>query len=149
MGRGVINFLSRGGVVKSISFCFLFFLTSCGYNNTSLPTETSKSNLGINSSRSKSGNGISNSEVDPHSNPTFADIQQYLFEPYCLSCHSETTGNRAGVNLETFQNVSLNAPRILEAIESGRMPLTGSLPSESINLFKKWIDNGMPAGGIQ
>jgi hypothetical protein len=43
------------------------------------------------------------------------------------------------------EDVSANAPAILTALEGGGMPCDGAWPPEQVELFRRWVDAGMPA----
>ena len=48
-------------------------------------------------------------------------------------------------DLWNYHDVSTNAEAILERLEDGSMPCDEEWPAEQINLFRSWIDAGMPA----
>lgn len=70
-------------------------------------------------------------------------VRTLVLEPACFRCHSAPT-NRAGVNVETYQNVIANLNRIEQAIQDGSMPLRGSLSAEQKKLILDWIQDGAP-----
>ncbi|CAA9550386.1 MAG: hypothetical protein AVDCRST_MAG79-2651 [uncultured Thermoleophilia bacterium] len=47
-------------------------------------------------------------------------------------------------DLWNVEDVRDFAPEILATLESGRMPCYGSWPDEQVQLFKRWMDGGMP-----
>jgi hypothetical protein len=48
-------------------------------------------------------------------------------------------------DLWNYRDVSTYATSILERLEDGSMPCDEEWPAEQINLFRRWIDEGMPA----
>jgi hypothetical protein len=48
-------------------------------------------------------------------------------------------------DLWDYNDVSANATNILERLEDGSMPCDGEWPQEQIELFRRWIEAGMPA----
>lgn len=48
-------------------------------------------------------------------------------------------------DLWDYNDVSANAENILERLEDGSMPCDGEWPLEQIELFRRWIEAGMPA----
>jgi len=60
----------------------------------------------------------------------------------CTGCHSG--GRKAGVDLDTYQNVVSNASRANMTIQSGTMPPSGPLPADQMLQFTTWICDGMP-----
>lgn len=115
--------------MKFIFVLIILGLSGCGYSRTSIPGQA-----GDLDSRSEEGN----SEVDLN----FANIKVQVFEPYCLSCHSNATRNADGVNLETYEAVSLNIASIRQAVVSGFMPRNSTLPDRQKQLLIAWIDAG-------
>lgn len=43
------------------------------------------------------------------------------------------------------QDVAKHAQAILTRLEAGTMPCDGAWPSEKIEVFRRWIESGMPA----
>lgn len=77
----------------------------------------------------------------------YANVNNKVISPYCLSCHSAAGGNRAGVNLETYASIIgklelVQATTILER----SMPPSGEsqLNSSAYALLKAWIEAGAP-----
>lgn len=75
---------------------------------------------------------------------SYEKVFQEVLRPRCINCHSNAGGNRGGVNLETFENVSAAAAKIEETIKSGSMPRpkTKPLTPEQKDLILKWIAEG-------
>ena len=48
-------------------------------------------------------------------------------------------------DLGNYRDVSQNAQAILERLENGSMPCDGKWPDEQIDLFRRWVEAGMPA----
>jgi len=48
-------------------------------------------------------------------------------------------------DLWDYNDVSANAESILERLDDGTMPCDVPWPAEQIDLFRRWIDGGMPA----
>lgn len=48
-------------------------------------------------------------------------------------------------DLWKYDDVREQAEIILERLEDGSMPCDGEWPAEQIELFRRWIDAGMPA----
>jgi hypothetical protein len=48
-------------------------------------------------------------------------------------------------DLWSYDDVSENADRILEAVRDGVMPCDGAWPSEQVDLLHDWVESGKPA----
>jgi hypothetical protein len=48
-------------------------------------------------------------------------------------------------DLWSFDDVTANGDSILGAVSAGSMPCDGPWPSDKVDLFKRWIDEGTPA----
>ena len=48
-------------------------------------------------------------------------------------------------DLWDYQDVKSHAQDILERLSDGTMPCDGEWPQEQVDLFRQWIDGGMPA----
>lgn len=48
-------------------------------------------------------------------------------------------------DLWSYDDVRTNATGILERLEDGSMPCDDEWPAAQIELFRQWIDTGMPA----
>lgn len=107
-------------------------LTGCGYNNTKTPIPLA-----------------SPDQVKPddtNSTPTkldFAAIKSKIFGPKCLSCHSDKTGNKGGINLETYEKVKPIVDDILAEVKNNTMPKQSApLSAADKNILEKWIKEG-------
>lgn len=88
--------------------------------------------------------------------PTFHGEILPLLRTHCLECHRQ--GEIGPFDVSTIEEVSGWAAMMLETMEQGRMPPWhaspehGSfknarhMPREAIDLFRHWLDAGMPAG---
>jgi hypothetical protein len=47
-------------------------------------------------------------------------------------------------DLSSYEDVRRNAEEIYERLADGSMPCDGSWPSEDVERFRTWIDNGSP-----
>ena len=48
-----------------------------------------------------------------------------------------------GLDLSSFDQVKAQAAKILETLEDGIMPCDATWPAEQLQLFKRWMDEGM------
>jgi hypothetical protein len=48
-------------------------------------------------------------------------------------------------DLWSYDDVRSHAPSILTRLQNGSMPCDGAWPPEQVDLFKQWIESGMPA----
>lgn len=78
---------------------------------------------------------------------TFKMVNDSVIQPACLSCHSEAGGNRAGLNLENFENVFKNSHAIRLEVAGGTMPPRQKLTDQQIKLVTAWIDAGAHENG--
>jgi uncharacterized membrane protein len=74
----------------------------------------------------------------------FATIQSEIIKPNCVMCHSGTSGNQGGVNLETYASVKTFSSRIKDTIVKGTMPPGRPLAKNQQQALISWIDNGAP-----
>lgn len=49
---------------------------------------------------------------------------------------------RFAFNLDEFSDVSEHADRILERLRAGEMPCDNPWPSETVDLFARWVQEG-------
>jgi hypothetical protein len=47
-------------------------------------------------------------------------------------------------DLWSYSDVRTHAPEILKRLDNGTMPCDGAWPKERVDLFRRWIDSGMP-----
>ena len=59
------------------------------------------------------------------------------------TCHAAGSTNGPGA-LTSYTQISGNAPAIKTAVQSGRMPQTGSLTTGQKNSIICWVDSGAP-----
>jgi uncharacterized membrane protein len=64
----------------------------------------------------------------------------------CISCHSNSGGNSAGINLETYESVFNERSGIKSVISSGAMPLPRNRPLTTIQkqILLTWLNKGAP-----
>lgn len=101
-------------------------------------------------------NGLSRKNEDPIiltpkiSSPeqlTYKSIQASVLQKACLKCHSEASGNKGGVNLETYENVFKNSHQIRIEVSGGTMPPNEKLTNAQIKQTTDWIDAGASENG--
>ena len=96
-------------------------------------------------------------QAGPEKGPTDCDILfSRLFGPSCIGCHNSGR-SAAGVNLETFENITTGLARgvpliqagspgtsaLVVAITSGRMPPRGvKIDPSLVTLLQKWVAAG-------
>lgn len=72
----------------------------------------------------------------------YQSVRQFILGPLCLNCHSNSAGNRGGLNLESYESVKLKLNQIYyRSIELKDMP-PGGLDKNSFEGLKGWIENG-------
>ena len=77
------------------------------------------------------------------------DIQQIL-DINCIGCHAtyrtgaERNGAPIGVDFNNHDVASESAEGANTRIQSGNMPVGGTLTDEEKSLFQEWIDDGVP-----
>ena len=63
----------------------------------------------------------------------------------CMGCHTEATGNKGGINLETYDNTVKWAQEIKSTVTLGFMPLRGPrINGQDLSVLTAWIDAGAP-----
>lgn len=66
----------------------------------------------------------------------FGDMKQYIFEPYCVGCHTRYT---------EYSEVVNDINQIYDQVSSGAMPLVdGPLSPELQQALRDWITHGKP-----
>lgn len=113
--------------LKGLLIVCLFVLQACDSKNSNQDTD------GVNTGQ----------EAPEEPAKDWLTVKTLVFDPACIRCHSAPV-NRAGVNVETYQNVVKNLNRIDAAIKSGFMPLGGSLTALQKKLILEWIEAGAP-----
>jgi hypothetical protein len=48
-----------------------------------------------------------------------------------------------GLDLSSYEQVKAQAAKILETLEDGSMPCDTPWPAEQIQIFQRWMDDGM------
>lgn len=48
-----------------------------------------------------------------------------------------------GIDLSSYDDVKTHAKSIHATLVEGRMPCDGAWPEDHVNLFQKWMDEGM------
>ena len=74
----------------------------------------------------------------------FSLIRSEILAPSCFQCHSGGGGNKAGVNLETYQNVKQFVTEIQTTVSQNFMPPRTPLTSQRKEILFQWIQMGMP-----
>lgn len=98
--------------------------------------------LACNYTENKDGQAIRFYEVGQVS---YAMVQDKVFKPSCVQCHSKAAGNGGGVNLESYTSVSANLSKINSSVfESHKMPKTGALSEDQLAMLDAWIKAGGP-----
>lgn len=83
----------------------------------------------------------------------FESVFQAVLRPKCATCHSAAQGNRAGVNLETYENVFANRAAVQSVVQGGFMPprSAAGLTADEKAFLLAWLSAGAPrnaaAGG--
>ncbi|MGZ3663871.1 MAG: hypothetical protein ACXVDA_05190 [Ktedonobacterales bacterium] len=73
------------------------------------------------------------------STPSFARDIKPLFRTH------DRQSMRWAFDLGNYHDVSQHAQAILERLADGTMPCDGKWPDEQIDLFRRWVEAGMPA----
>jgi len=82
--------------------------------------------------------------------PSFKEVQDSVLGPACYQCHTEATGNRGGVNLETLQNIRDETEKIFLSVGFDTMPSRRPPLSEAEKqVLFTWLDAGAPENEIQ
>lgn len=72
--------------------------------------------------------------------------EQVSFEKHIRQLFRQSdiiTMKRFGLDLSDYNDVKDNASKIFERVSDGSMPCDGGWDSSKVELFKKWIDDGM------
>jgi hypothetical protein len=83
---------------------------------------------------------------NPSAHISYAQVKQFVIAPSCMGCHSAARAS-GGISLETYALVAAQIQDMKADIDSGDMPLNGSLSSDQIKLFDKWFAEGYPETG--
>jgi hypothetical protein len=119
---------------KDLIILVFLILNSCGYSSTSIPGGSASSPNGL--AANPGAGGLS-----------FAAVKTQVFQAHCLRCHSQASGNRGGVNLESYRSVQPLIGTIRNVVNRGSMPPSGGMPGASIDLLNQWIQAGAPEAG--
>jgi hypothetical protein len=79
----------------------------------------------------------------PKTNITYTKDIEPIMKNNCTECHSASSLDQFPP-LDSYQDVKYYIEDIINRTEDGSMPQSGPLPSSTINVIKKWRDNGMP-----
>lgn len=74
---------------------------------------------------------------------------RHLFTEDDINCmKSNFVRNKIGtvIELDSYDNVKLNAIKILGMVKNGRMPPDDPWKEDRVALFQDWIDAGFPKG---
>ena len=75
----------------------------------------------------------------------YAFVNANIFQPHCVSCHSNAGGNPGGVNLETYANVVTHLSDIRDQVNTNQMPKGGPpLTDTQKTILNDWISLGAP-----
>lgn len=110
-------------------FVTAFLLTAgCNYNHVK--------------NASGGANAVSAESLD---NPDFKAVASAVIGPQCVSCHSNSGGNKGNLNLEDYRGIVRAQRSILYRIEETRdMPPGAPLSDTEVSLIRRWFDNGAP-----
>lgn len=79
----------------------------------------------------------------------YESINAKVISGQCLSCHSEASGNKGNLNLESYQNIRANLNQIMyRVLEVKDMPL-GGLTASDYALMQMWLTAGAPEKNTQ
>jgi uncharacterized membrane protein len=108
-------------------------ILSCNYNHM-------KGNL-----ENTNSGGLTSDQFSMQLNLDYDSVHKRIIQPYCLSCHSNASGNKGNLNLETFAAVKINAEKIYyRSIEIKNMPSVYNLTIRDVQFFKDWLELGAP-----
>jgi hypothetical protein len=76
-----------------------------------------------------------------------SDIAQLSFETDIkpLFRDKDREAMEGAFDLWDHEDVSENSAAILAAVEGGEMPCDGPWPADHVELFRRWVEAGMPA----
>lgn len=75
----------------------------------------------------------------PGSTPSFARDIEPLFR------ERDRAAMRWRFDLGSYQDVRAHAQAILDRLANGSMPCDVPWPEEKVELFRRWVEGGMPA----
>ena len=103
----------------------------------------SLSACGIYKNKSAAPKIDSSALTDPSVKITYAQINQALFLPSCVSCHSQSN-SKGGVALDNYSRIQAHISAVKHDIDHHIMPAQGSLTESQIELFDRWYSQGYP-----
>lgn len=56
----------------------------------------------------------------------------------------DRTGMDFKFDLWSYAEVKKKAPEIMKRLRAGLMPCDGPWPAEKVEIFRRWVDSGMP-----
>jgi uncharacterized membrane protein len=79
----------------------------------------------------------------------YQSVNAKVISGQCLNCHSEATGNKGKLNLETYENIRANLNQIMyRVLEVKDMP-EGGLNETDFALMDMWLTSGAPEKNTQ
>ena len=83
-------------------------------------------------------------EPQPPAGPTFTEVMNTVIKTNCFQCHTAASGNRGGLNLETYKNIFDNRHAIKFEVENGTMPTRRGTPLTAAQkqMLLTWIEQG-------
>ncbi|MES2800877.1 MAG: hypothetical protein V4654_00165 [Bdellovibrionota bacterium] len=75
---------------------------------------------------------------------TYAMVNERVIQPRCVQCHSESSGNKGNINLESYDAILKNRTAIRNEISDRTMPPSSKAPltGAQAKLVLDWIDQG-------
>lgn len=114
---------------NSIAIGILVFLSGCGYYHEVSPTS----------------GGAAQQPLNENQTLGYEVVKTILARNRCLECHSSAGGDRAGVNLETYESVKSRAGALVSVTRSGFMPMGGpALAAADVAVLEAWNLAGAP-----
>ncbi|MEQ1723304.1 MAG: c-type cytochrome [Pseudobdellovibrio sp.] len=119
---------------KIIILAGLLLLSSCNYNQSK--------------NKEVSGSEVPQKITSPNE-LTYKILNDAVIAPACLSCHSDSGGNKAGLNLETYAKVFAKKDLIKDLVAKKEMPPASreALSDQQIKMIIDWIDAGALENG--
>ena len=119
----------RSSVQKLVlSFCLLVF-AGCNYSNKTAEMPVAMTEESIN-------------QLALESN--YESVNAKVIIGQCLECHSNASGNKGNLNLETYQSIRANLNQIMyRVLETKDMP-RGGLTGADYALMEMWLQAGAP-----
>ncbi|MBC7419990.1 MAG: hypothetical protein H7328_04615 [Bdellovibrio sp.] len=128
------NCLSKKIIYAAHYVAVTFIFASCNYNK------------GVGDPRATILSEAEVSQMAIENN--YASVQKLVISNQCLTCHADSTGNKGGLNLETYSKVKTNLNQMMyRVLETKDMPPAG-LTGYSFQLMKLWLESGAPEQNI-